>query len=265
MQISQMLYGMTPNRKIDAGGPGSGRHADFTKVATAHGFTPHPVAAWNKNNPASGFGHPAGHSLSVNKDGSGAKLYTQHPTNPNRFSSTGKSFDSPSKLDNHLTKMSVVGASSILAHLKEGSSAKTIGKNIAIERNAGKAEDQAIAIAYSKAGKSRDVKAGGPGSGRHATGTKLAEPGLHKLLLKHGFKPAGTELDSKHLGMFRNKNRALYRNDKGHEVTADPKGYGWNHRTGPDGQGYTNGTDAKDFADFRKLGANEYDRVKGSE
>jgi hypothetical protein len=39
-----------------------------------------------------------------------------------------------------------------------GQSKKIIGKNIAIERRAGKPEKQAIAIAYSKAGKSRKKK-----------------------------------------------------------------------------------------------------------
>jgi hypothetical protein len=39
--------------------------------------------------------------------------------------------------------------------LKKGSSKKTISKNIATEINAGKEPEQAAAIAYSKAGKSR--------------------------------------------------------------------------------------------------------------
>lgn len=39
--------------------------------------------------------------------------------------------------------------------LKSGSSQKTISENIRIERHAGKPEKQAIAIAESKAGKSR--------------------------------------------------------------------------------------------------------------
>jgi hypothetical protein len=39
--------------------------------------------------------------------------------------------------------------------LKEGSSRETISENIATERRAGKPEDQAVAIAMSKAGKSR--------------------------------------------------------------------------------------------------------------
>jgi hypothetical protein len=42
--------------------------------------------------------------------------------------------------------------------LKKGNSKKTIGKNIATEIRAGKPKDQAIAIAYSKAGKSRKKK-----------------------------------------------------------------------------------------------------------
>lgn len=42
--------------------------------------------------------------------------------------------------------------------LKKGSSKKTIGKNIATEIRAGKPKDQAIAIAYSKAGKSKKKK-----------------------------------------------------------------------------------------------------------
>lgn len=39
--------------------------------------------------------------------------------------------------------------------LKKGSSKKVISENIATERRAGKPADQAAAIAYSKAGKSR--------------------------------------------------------------------------------------------------------------
>lgn len=39
--------------------------------------------------------------------------------------------------------------------LKKGSSKKVISENIRIERNAGKPEKQAIAIAMSKAGKSK--------------------------------------------------------------------------------------------------------------
>jgi len=39
--------------------------------------------------------------------------------------------------------------------LKKGSSKKVIGENIAIERRSGKPEQQAIAIAFSKADKSK--------------------------------------------------------------------------------------------------------------
>lgn len=39
--------------------------------------------------------------------------------------------------------------------LKSGSSEKVISQNIATERNAGKPEDQAVAIAMQKAGKAR--------------------------------------------------------------------------------------------------------------
>jgi hypothetical protein len=42
--------------------------------------------------------------------------------------------------------------------LKKGSSKKTISRNIGTEMRAGKPRDQAIAIAYSKAGKGRKKK-----------------------------------------------------------------------------------------------------------
>lgn len=67
--------------------------------------------------------------------------------------------------------------------LKTGSSEKVIGENIAIERAHGKPEKQAIAIAMSKAGKSK----GKDGSGDHDKAKKMADkygvsPGLvHEL------------------------------------------------------------------------------------
>ncbi len=49
--------------------------------------------------------------------------------------------------------------------LKQGSSEKTIGKNIATERNSGKPEKQAIAIAESEARRSKDSAATAANSG----------------------------------------------------------------------------------------------------
>ena len=106
---------------------------------------------------------------------------------------------------------------------------------------------------------------GGPGSGRHATGTKLADPSMHKALMRNGFRPAGTEKDSKHMGTgVRNSNRALYRNQKGHEVTADPKGmFGWRHLAGPS-SGFAKGDNAKDFNDFQNKGTTDYAKSRGT-
>lgn len=42
--------------------------------------------------------------------------------------------------------------------LKSGSSKKVISENIRTEMNAGKSKDQAVAIAMSKAGKSKSTK-----------------------------------------------------------------------------------------------------------
>lgn len=49
--------------------------------------------------------------------------------------------------------------------LKEGSSEATISENIATERNAGKPEKQAIAIAESQARRSKDAMAIAPNTG----------------------------------------------------------------------------------------------------
>lgn len=56
--------------------------------------------------------------------------------------------------------------------LKSGKSKKVIGENIATERKSGKPEKQAIAIAFSKAGKSYSQHGGSDKMAQHAARRK---------------------------------------------------------------------------------------------